>query len=118
MEKIYESNEGVTENIRTKEIVEIVESDYKAGLATSSFVLSLIGGFLFLLMGVFSFINENIAGILVFIGTLFSLIALIFGIVSIKSNRRKGFAITGISVGGSVILLTIILIIIGVAVGE
>jgi hypothetical protein len=118
MEKIFDSNEGVTENIKTKEIVEIVESKNKDGLATASFILGLIGGVLFLLMVVLSQFNENIAGILVFFGSLISLISLIFGIVSINTKKRKGFAITGISVGGSAILLTIIIIIIGVVVGE
>ncbi|WP_147423861.1 hypothetical protein [Cohnella endophytica] len=104
------------DTVTPKEIIRVPEPVHRTGLATASLVLGIIGGAFFFLLFVVSALpgdTSAAAGSVVLLSFLISILALIFGLVSIRKSPKKGFSITGISIGGSVIVLMALLLIIG-----
>lgn len=88
----------------------------KFGLALTSFILSCVGFFFLLILMIVSGSNNDTAiGMIAIMDIFLNLLALIFGLISIRTSKGKGFAIAGIATSGSIFALVVLLLVIGLA---
>jgi hypothetical protein len=95
-----------------------VKAADRAAFAITSFILSAVGIFTFLIMLVLSAGdgNDMVIGLIAYLALLLFIISLIFGVLSFRSIRFKGLGIAGVVVSVSTLGVLIIMLIIGLSV--
>jgi len=95
------------ENIVPRAVGRSAETNDHAGMAIASLVLGIVSGVFFLIGCNVAVFIEAVGGFLAIVGSIVGIVALIFGLISVRS-RKKAFAITGITIGGAVIFIMVV----------